>query len=236
MEQRKMISVSDASTILRVSDRQIRRYCADSKLVCEKRGTAFEVDLASVLNFLQASESEADTIVKEDDPKNMENNLVMSVVPDKTEDVPDIPKRCPQNVRDLSPEPPSPRQPTPSPGRASDEARVQKNDANPAQLREEFTQIFQEIQESIEAKKETDKEFFHLVGESLRRLDAYLCFEEQRYNNIQDELSQLFKFHLRPVVSSPEKHSRGYRKIWSWLISCVCLTIERFLNLCRSTY
>ncbi len=53
MDDQKMISVADASAILRVSERQVRRYCVENKLQCRKDGKAFEIDFKSVVELLK---------------------------------------------------------------------------------------------------------------------------------------------------------------------------------------
>lgn len=63
MEEKKLISVSDASCLLRVSERQVRRYCNEGRLICYKDGKAFEIEYDSVLAFLKSDftpESDAD--------------------------------------------------------------------------------------------------------------------------------------------------------------------------------
>ena len=56
MESTKMISVNEASQILQVSERQVRRYCNDEKLMSEKDGKAFSIDLGSVRELLRSNE------------------------------------------------------------------------------------------------------------------------------------------------------------------------------------
>jgi hypothetical protein len=56
MESLKMISVSEASQILQVSERQVRRYCNDGKLASEKDGKAFSIELGSVRELLRSNE------------------------------------------------------------------------------------------------------------------------------------------------------------------------------------
>ena len=57
MEEKMLLSVGDASLILRVGERQVRRYCNEEKLVCRKDGKAFEIEYDSVLEFLRNNTS-----------------------------------------------------------------------------------------------------------------------------------------------------------------------------------
>ena len=55
MEQEKLISVGDASSILGVGKRQTRRYCNEGKLKSQKDGKAFMIEYDSVLEFLKTN-------------------------------------------------------------------------------------------------------------------------------------------------------------------------------------
>lgn len=53
MPDQRMISVNEASQMLDVSERQVRRYCNDGKLVSKKDGKAFSINYDSVLALLR---------------------------------------------------------------------------------------------------------------------------------------------------------------------------------------
>lgn len=61
------ISIADASKILALSDRQVRRYCNDEKLQSRKDGTAYEVTLQSVLE-LRGTQSDETSDTDADEP------------------------------------------------------------------------------------------------------------------------------------------------------------------------
>ena len=65
------ISVHEASHILGISDRIVRRNCIDGKLKAEKDGNAYSIELESVLDLLRSKEILVDSDI---DPDIVRNN------------------------------------------------------------------------------------------------------------------------------------------------------------------
>lgn len=56
MSHQKMITVGDASELLGVSERQVRRYCTEGKLDSIRDGKAYSIEYASVVALLKQNE------------------------------------------------------------------------------------------------------------------------------------------------------------------------------------
>jgi len=111
MTHQKMITVSDASVLLGVSERQVRRYCTEGKLDAIRDGKAYSIVYASVVSLLNQNEGsgqndENDTDVITDTPDDLEQTVpssdrISSDTSDRAESA-DIEGEIPSDIYNLA--------------------------------------------------------------------------------------------------------------------------------------
>lgn len=169
MEPKRMISVSEASQILQVGERQVRRYCNEEKLHCERQGKAFLIDYESVLEFKETGFSSDTNRISEDFRKLPEADIGHGDVRDIEPDVRTMSEQavpCPENTDIVSDE---------------------EEDADMAELQ----QTLAELKQAVVKRLQWEKRFAAKVGQTLKQLDTSYKAEKQRNQQVQAELRNL---------------------------------------------
>ncbi len=173
MNPNKTISVTEASQILRVSDRQVRRYCNDDKFQSVKDGKAFVINFDSVMELLNSGQVTEETDIddssekinyQEDTDMDTQSMSVMSASDVRTNgDVRSAVKEGNGHVRSMS-------------------ATVEKDSDSP---------MSDNGQPSMSAPPAEDQ-FRVRIEEINRTLDQFIHTQQKQAGQIRDTLNDLF--------------------------------------------
>jgi excisionase family DNA binding protein len=171
MSDEKYVSVQQASEILNVSDRQIRRYCNDGKLEYVMEGKAFLVDRESLSQFArERSDMDASSTIPNinqmsDDDQSVSDSGVRSMSDENVTDDTDTDVELSDEVSDVH---------------MSDAHRV----------------FLDEIRMIIDEHEQQEMEYHNALRTSFRKLVSVLSEEyaqEQRFNRGFNDLIHQFR-------------------------------------------